>query len=165
MIDHLTLTVRDLARSKAFYVQALAPLGYSVRMDFGEYVGFGDLHKPYFWLKMGPNPQSPMHLAFVAKDRGAVDAFYQAALAAGATDDGAPGPRPRYHANYYGAFVLDPDGHPIEAVHHGFSAAVARKPAPKAQKKKAATRKAAPKAAKKKPKKGAPKSQKKRGRR
>ena len=117
MIDHFTLTVRDLARSRAFYEQALAPLGYAVKKAFPEIVGFGDERKPYFWIKQGP-PTQPMHLAFAAKSRAAVDAFHAAALAAGAEDAGAPGLRPHYHSNYYGAFVTDPDGHPIEAVCH-----------------------------------------------
>lgn len=118
MIDHLTLTVRDLQRSRAFYEQALAPLGYRVKMTFQEFCGFGDEHKPYFWLKPGDPPTQPMHLAFRARRRADVDAFYAAALAAGARDNGPPGPRPQYHAAYYGAFVIDPDGHPIEACCH-----------------------------------------------
>jgi catechol 2,3-dioxygenase-like lactoylglutathione lyase family enzyme len=118
VIDHLTLTVRDLARSRAFYEKALAPLGYLVRMDAPWGCGFGDAHKPYFWLRQGDPPSRPMHIAFAAPDRAAVDAFHAAALAAGAADDGAPGLRPHYHEHYYGAFVRDPDGHPIEAVCH-----------------------------------------------
>lgn len=118
MIDHFTLTVSDLARTRAFYERALAPLGYGVQMEFEGYIGFGARGKPSFWIKAGPMPQSPMHIAFSADDRGKVDAFYAAALAAGGRDDGPPGVRPHYHAHYYGAFVLDPDGHPIEAVCH-----------------------------------------------
>ncbi|HEY7724424.1 MAG TPA: VOC family protein [Anaeromyxobacteraceae bacterium] len=133
MIDHMTLTVRDLPRSKAFYEKALAPLGYAVQMDFAEVCGFGPPHKPAFWLKQGDPPTQPMHIAFVAADRPAVDAFHAAALAGGATDDGAPGLREQYHPNYYGGFVKDPDGHPIEAVCH-------RPPGPPARK--AARRKA-----------------------
>jgi catechol 2,3-dioxygenase-like lactoylglutathione lyase family enzyme len=137
MIDHLTLTVSDFPKSKTFFEQALAPLGYAVVMNFGQYSGFGEKGKPTFWLKDGPNPQSPMHLAFVAKNRPAVDAFYKAALAAGATDNGPPGPRTVYHPNYYGAFVFSPDGHPIEAVCHMAigAARVARAKKPKAKKK------------------------------
>lgn len=118
MIDHLTRTVRDAEKSIAFFTRALRPLGYSVVMRFGEYVGFGPKGKPYFWVKPGPWPTTPMHLAFVAPSRAAVDAFYVEALAAGATDNGPPGPRPDYHRHYYGAFVIDPDGHPLEAVCH-----------------------------------------------
>ncbi len=118
MIDHLTLTVRDYARSRAFYERVLAPLGYRVVMEFGPMCGFGDARKPYFWMKQGDPPTTPMHLAFVAPRRAAVDAFYAAALAAGATDNGPPGLRPDYHPTYYAAFVLDPDGHNVEAVIH-----------------------------------------------
>src|SRR5205823_11518086 len=118
MIDHLTLTVRDLAKSRAFYERVLKPLGYSVKMDVGEFIGFGDETKPYLWLKGGDPPSRPMHLAFRARSRAAVDGFHSEALASGAKDDGAPGIRKMYHPNYYGAFVIDPDGHPIEAVCH-----------------------------------------------
>jgi catechol 2,3-dioxygenase-like lactoylglutathione lyase family enzyme len=118
MIDHLTLTVRDVARSIAFYSRALAPLGYGVSMRFENFVGLGTPKKPFFWLKPGPTPTQPMHLAFVAPSRDAVDRFHAEALAAGAQDDGPPGLRPHYHPHYYGAFVVDPDGHPIEAVCH-----------------------------------------------
>lgn len=119
----MTLTVRDVARSRAFYERALAPLGYTVRMEFGERVGFGDARKPYLWLKPGDPPTTPLHVAFMARDRASVAAFHAAALAAGARDDGAPGIREHYHPNYYGAFVIDPDGHPIEAVCHAPDAA------------------------------------------
>jgi catechol 2,3-dioxygenase-like lactoylglutathione lyase family enzyme len=132
MIDHFTLTVSDLGRSRAFYEKVLAPLGYGVKMSFEEFVGFGD-RKPYFWLKRGV-PHAPMHIAFAAKDRPAVDAFHRVALEAGSQDNGPPGVREEYHANYYGAFVSDPDGHPIEAVCHSAPAAkkpAARKPAAK----------------------------------
>jgi catechol 2,3-dioxygenase-like lactoylglutathione lyase family enzyme len=118
MIDHFTLTVPDAVKSRAFYERALAPLGYGVQMEFEGMIGFGAPRKPSFWIKAGPLPQSPMHIAFVAADRAAVDGFHAAALAAGGRDDGPPGLRTHYHANYYGAFILDPDGHPIEAVCH-----------------------------------------------
>jgi catechol 2,3-dioxygenase-like lactoylglutathione lyase family enzyme len=118
MIDHFTLTVRDLERSKAFYEEALKPLGFALKRVYPEIVGFGDERKPYFWLKQGGEPSRPMHIAFAARDRQQVDAFFAAALAAGARSDGEPGLRPHYHANYYGSFVIDPDGHPIEAVCH-----------------------------------------------
>jgi catechol 2,3-dioxygenase-like lactoylglutathione lyase family enzyme len=139
MIDHLTVTVRDVERSVAFYSRALA---YGVSMRFENFVGLGTKRKPCFWLKSGPTPTQPMHLAFVAPSRAAVDAFHADALAAGAQDDGPPGLRPHYHAHYYGAFVVDPDGHPVEAVCHLPAAAKpARKPAVKAK----AKGKAAPK--------------------
>lgn len=118
MFDHLTLTVRDFAKSRAFYTQALAPLGCAVQMEFGQMCGIGPKGKPGFWLKPGEVPTTPMHLAFRAGDRPSVDAFYAAAISAGARDNGPPGLRPDYHPNYYGAFVIDPDGHPIEAVCH-----------------------------------------------
>ena len=118
MIDHIGIPVTDMAASKAFYAQALAPLGYSLLMEFGDNVaGFGADNKPDFWLH--PADQVvPTHVAYAAIDRATVDAFHAAALAAGATDNGAPGLRPQYHPDYYGAFVLDPDGHNIEAVCH-----------------------------------------------
>lgn len=118
MIDHLTLTVRDISRSKAFYSRALAPLGYAIQMEFEELAGIGPPGKPALWLKPGETPTPPMHLAFVAADRPGVDAFYAAALAAGAADNGGPGLRPDYHPSYYAAFVFDPEGHNIEAVCH-----------------------------------------------
>ncbi|HEY8212266.1 MAG TPA: VOC family protein [Myxococcaceae bacterium] len=134
MIDHFTLTVRDLKASVAFYTAALKPLGYSVKMDFGEFVGFGDTRKPYFFLKPGAVSPAPQHIAFAAANRALVDAFHVAALAAGARDDGQPGLREQYHPHYYGAFVVDPDGHPIEAVCH-MPAAAASAPAPASPKK------------------------------
>jgi catechol 2,3-dioxygenase-like lactoylglutathione lyase family enzyme len=132
MIDHFTLTVSDLARSKQFYSRALAALGYRVLMDFGKVVGFGDDRKPYFWLKEGAKATQPMHIAFQAKDRAAVDAFHTAALKAGARDDGKPGLRKEYHPSYYGAFVIELDGHPIEAVCHTAPVAAKRPAARKA---------------------------------
>jgi catechol 2,3-dioxygenase-like lactoylglutathione lyase family enzyme len=139
MIDHLTLTVRDLERSVAFYARALKALGYGVTMRFENMVGLGTKKKPFFWLKPGPSPTQPMHLAFVAPSRESVDAFHADALAAGAQDDGPPGLRPHYHVHYYGAFVVDPDGHPVEAVCH-------TPPAVKAAPRKAAKKKAKPSA-------------------
>jgi catechol 2,3-dioxygenase-like lactoylglutathione lyase family enzyme len=126
VIDHLFLTVRDVARSRAFYSKALAPLGYAVQMEFGQGVGFGVSAKPHFWLRQGDPPSLPTHIAFAAKDRPSVAAFHAAALEAGATDNGAPGLRAHYHPSYYGAFVIDPDGHPIEAVCHAPEAAPGR---------------------------------------
>jgi catechol 2,3-dioxygenase-like lactoylglutathione lyase family enzyme len=116
MIDHLSVHVRDLQKSKAFFAAALAPLGYGVLMEFEGSVGLGADKKPDLWLSAGK--QEPLHLAFAAKDRKAVDAFYAAAIKAGGKDNGKPGIRKDYHPNYYGAFVIDPDGHNIEAVCH-----------------------------------------------
>jgi len=124
MLDHVGIPIADYARSKAFYEKALAPLGYSLVMevpqtDNGERAaGFGANGKPDFWIGSEGRLNHAVHIALVAKDRATVDAFYRAALAAGGNDNGAPGLRPHYHANYYGAFVLDPDGHNIEAVCH-----------------------------------------------
>lgn len=126
MLDHIGFPVSDFERSKAFYVKALAPLGYEILklVDLsdeagpGGYAGFGANGRPQFWVGTGMPMQGRLHVAFAARDRAAVRAFYEAALAAGARDNGPPGLRPHYHANYYGAFVLDPDGHNIEAVTH-----------------------------------------------
>jgi len=118
MIDHSGLSVSDVAKSKAFYRAALAPLGYSVLMEFDQVAGFGVAPKPDFWIAQGAPNDPRMHIAFRADTRSAVDDFYRWAIAAGGRDNGAPGLRPHYHANYYGAFVLDPDGHNIEAVCH-----------------------------------------------
>ncbi|MDP2309105.1 MAG: VOC family protein [Pseudomonadota bacterium] len=128
MIDHITLHVRDFPAALAFYTAAFAPLGYTVQKQYGESAaGFGRDRKPSFWI-VAPRGTywteghqagaAPAHFAFVAADRAAVDAFHAAALAAGAKDFGAPGMRPQYHAGYYGAFVLDPDGNNVEAVCH-----------------------------------------------
>jgi catechol 2,3-dioxygenase-like lactoylglutathione lyase family enzyme len=125
MIDHIGLSVRDFAVSRAFYTAALAPLGFGVVMEVteemtgghGAHAGFG-AGKPEFWIGSGGAPGGPVHVAFVAGSRAAVRAFHAAALAAGASDNGAPGLRPHYHPDYYGAFVLDPDGNNVEAVCH-----------------------------------------------
>ena len=124
MIDHIGFPVSDYARSKAFYEKALVPLGYSLVMEVQQdehdspAAGFGANGKPDFWIGGEGGLERPLHVAFAAEDRATVDAFYRAALAAGAKDNGGPGLRPHYHPNYYGAFVLDPDGHNIEAVSH-----------------------------------------------
>ena len=125
MLDHLGFPVSDYVRSKRFYEQVLAPLGYGVVMEVtpeqtGGFwaAGFGAGGKPSFWISGGGPLNGRMHIAFVAQDRAAVDAFHRTALAAGAGDNGRPGLRPHYHPDYYGAFVLDPDGHNIEAVCH-----------------------------------------------
>jgi catechol 2,3-dioxygenase-like lactoylglutathione lyase family enzyme len=118
VIDHLTLKVRDIAASKPFYAKALAPLGYVVAMEYEGGCGMGPKGKPDLWLHQDPENVRPTHLAFHAVERRLVDAFHAAALAAGGKDNGPPGLRPDYHANYYAAFVHDPDGHNIEAVCH-----------------------------------------------
>jgi catechol 2,3-dioxygenase-like lactoylglutathione lyase family enzyme len=143
MIDHLTLTVRDLDRARSFFAEALAPLGYALQMEFQGILGYGAPGKPALWLKAGPTSQA-MHLAFVAPDHGAVDRFHAAAVAAGATDNGAPGLRPEYHAHYYGAFVIDPDGNNLEAVVHRAPGSAARKATIRAKAKKLAARRAPP---------------------
>lgn len=125
MIDHTGVAVSDMTRSKAFYTSALAPIGYTLIAEFpaavtgsADVAGFGEAPKPYFWIHGGTPNNPPIHVAFRAASRAAVDAFHRAALDAGGTDNGAPGLRAHYHPNYYGAFVLDPDGHNIEAVCH-----------------------------------------------
>ena len=125
MLDHIGFAVADLARSKAFYVQALAPLGVALLVELtaadtgaDAHAGFGAGGKPFFWIGTGEKAKGGLHIAFAAKSRSEVDAFHRAALAAGGRDNGAPGLRPHYHANYYGAFVLDPDGNNVEAVCH-----------------------------------------------
>lgn len=125
MIDHTGLNVSNPIKSKHFYDKALAPLGYTMMMEIPkEYTdgkavfGYGVPPKADFWVAEG-TPNAPhIHIAFRAENRKQVDEFYKAAMAAGGRDNGAPGPRPHYHENYYGAFVLDPDGHNIEAVCH-----------------------------------------------
>ena len=119
MIDHAGFGVRDYAASKAFYEQALAPLGITLIMEpMGRAAGFGAPGRPFFWLEDGRTPVTEVHVAFLAEDRATVDAFHAAALAAGGTDNGAPGVREIYHPTYYGAYVLDPDGNNVEAVCH-----------------------------------------------
>jgi predicted lactoylglutathione lyase len=120
MIDHIKLHVADATRSKAFYEQALAPLGYKVIMEPvpGAVVGMGTRF-PDFWLAQSDKPTTA-HVALRAEAREAVDAFHAAALAAGGKDNGSPGVRAHYHPGYYGAFVIDPDGNNLEAVHHTF---------------------------------------------
>ena len=118
MFDHVGFGVTDLAASKAFFVQALAPLGVAVVMEGPYGVGLGPKNKPALWLHESREKPAPLHLAFVAVNRAQVDAFHRAALAAGGRDNGAPGLRPQYHPHYYGAFVIGPDGHNVEAVCH-----------------------------------------------
>jgi catechol 2,3-dioxygenase-like lactoylglutathione lyase family enzyme len=125
VLDHISLSVSDFAGAKAFYAAALAPLGFAPAMEFSaevtgsvDVVGFGVEGKPFFWLAAKGKQVPAQHIAFGAETRAEVDAFHKAALAAGGKDYGAPGLRPHYHPNYYGAFVLDPDGNNIEAVCH-----------------------------------------------
>jgi catechol 2,3-dioxygenase-like lactoylglutathione lyase family enzyme len=128
MIDHMGITVASYPKAKAFYEKVLAPLGYSLLMEPMPNVGgFGKNGKPEFWIGEGTPDYwgstqktggAPIHIAFLAPNRAAARAFYDAAIAAGAKDHGAPGPRPIYHQHYYGAFVLDLDGNNIEAVVH-----------------------------------------------
>lgn len=124
MIDHLGISVSDFDAARAFYDKALAPLGASLVMivppEFvdGRKIGGYGRGKPDFWITEGEKQTPPVHVAFTAASRAEVDAFHQAAIAAGGADNGAPGLRPQYHENYYGAFVRDPDGHNIEAVCH-----------------------------------------------
>jgi catechol 2,3-dioxygenase-like lactoylglutathione lyase family enzyme len=117
MLDHVTIGVTDVERSKSFYDQALGPLGISrLHTEAGASAGYGSGGKAYFWIGLKSTPQTGAHIAFATPDRSVVDAFYAAALKAVGKDNGPPGLRPQYHPNYYGAFVLDPDGHNIEAV-------------------------------------------------
>jgi catechol 2,3-dioxygenase-like lactoylglutathione lyase family enzyme len=126
-LDHIGLNVSDYAKSKGFYEKALAPLGITAVMEFGTACGFGRDGKPDFWIGHGVTsfqkeeqlrPITPIHVCFAARTRAEVGAFHAAAVAAGGREFGAPGLRPEYHANYYGAFMLDPDGHNIEAATH-----------------------------------------------
>jgi catechol 2,3-dioxygenase-like lactoylglutathione lyase family enzyme len=125
MIDHIGVAVADLDRAKAFYTGALQPLGIGVIMEVSAeetggdaHAGFGADGKAFFWIGTGAKPKGGTHVAFAVASRAEVDAFHRAAIGAGGRDNGAPGLRPEYHPNYYGAFVLDPDGNNIEAVCH-----------------------------------------------
>jgi catechol 2,3-dioxygenase-like lactoylglutathione lyase family enzyme len=118
MIDHSGISVSNVTKSKAFYSATLAPLGYTVLMEWEQFAGFGVAPKADFWIGQGTPNVPPIHIAFRAESRAQVDAFHKAAMGAGGRDNGPPGLRPIYHPDYYGAFVLDPDGHNIEAVCH-----------------------------------------------
>lgn len=125
MLDHIGYPVTDIDRSKRFYLAALAPLSITLMLEVtaeqtgkDAHAGFGANGKPFFWVGTGAKRSGAVHVAFTATSRAQVDAFHRAAIAAGGKDNGAPGIRPHYHANYYGAFVLDPDGNNIEAVCH-----------------------------------------------
>ena len=117
-LDHVTLTVADLAVSRRFYTAALEPLGVR-EVAFEDEFGYGPAGGAGFWIRPGSPPRPPLHIAFAAASDDVVDAFHAAALSAGGRDNGGPGLRPRYHAGYYAAYVLDPDGNNVEAVHHG----------------------------------------------
>jgi catechol 2,3-dioxygenase-like lactoylglutathione lyase family enzyme len=130
VIDHIGINISDYERSRAFYQKALEPLGITLVMEYGKAAGFGRNGKPELWVGQGQTSFqtpaqaahiTPIHVALVAGSRAEVDAFHAAALAAGGRDFGGPGLRPEYHPGYYGAFVLDPDGHNVEAVHHTFA--------------------------------------------
>jgi len=125
MLDHIGFAVADLDRSRSFFAAALAPLAITPLAEVtaeqtgrDAHVGFGSNGKAFFWIGNGRSPAGTTHVAFVARSRAEVDAFYRAALGAGGKDNGSPGLRPHYHANYYGAFVIDPDGNNVEAVCH-----------------------------------------------
>ena len=118
MIDHIGLDVQNYERSKTFYQACLAPLGYVLIIEVQGWAGFGVNGKPDFWIGGNKQTLPPVHVAFRSENRATVRAFYEAALKAGATDNGPPGIRAMYHPHYYGAFVFDPDGHNIEAVCH-----------------------------------------------
>lgn len=127
MIDHTGVNVSDYKKSREFYLKALAPIGYKILVEFPASVevagsvdvaGMGEPPKPDFWVIQGTPNKPHVHVAFRVDSREKVDEFYKAAITAGGKDNGKPGPRPHYHENYYGAFVLDPDGHNIEAVCH-----------------------------------------------
>jgi catechol 2,3-dioxygenase-like lactoylglutathione lyase family enzyme len=116
VLDQVGLPVSDFERSKRFYEEALSPIGYELIMEPSvSAAGFGRRGKPDFWIARG-DPGHAVHVAFTADDRATVDAFYEAAIAAGGRDNGGPGLRPQYHPSYYGAFVFDPDSNNIEAV-------------------------------------------------
>ena len=120
MLDHVGFGVSGYERSKAFYSEVLAPLDIELIMEpSGRAAGFGRAGRPFFWLEATRPPATQVHVAFACDSRDVVDAFHEAGLAAGGSDNGAPGLRPIYHEHYYGAYVLDPDGNNIEAVSHG----------------------------------------------
>jgi catechol 2,3-dioxygenase-like lactoylglutathione lyase family enzyme len=124
VIDHLTIGVRDLERSRRFYAAALEPLGFSELGSWSDErreIAFGVQGADDFAISPEYEPGGQLHIAFSADSREAVQAFHAAALEAGGTDNGGPGERPEYAPGYYGAFVLDPDGHNVEAVFHGGS--------------------------------------------
>jgi catechol 2,3-dioxygenase-like lactoylglutathione lyase family enzyme len=120
ILDHVGYNVSDFAKSKEFYLQALAPLGIGIAVEGEGWTMFGRSGKPQLWIGAFGAVPSGIHVAFAADNRDQVRTFHAAALAAGGRDNGAPGLRPHYHPNYYGAFVFDPDGNNVEAVCHAF---------------------------------------------
>ena len=124
VVDHLTLRVADMDKSRAFYAAALAPLGFGIVADYGEDagIGFGPPGQDDFAIAPATEDKpvsGPIHLAFHAKDHAAVNDFHAFGLSAGGRDNGGPGKRPEYHGKYYAAYLIDPDGNNIEAVDHG----------------------------------------------
>jgi catechol 2,3-dioxygenase-like lactoylglutathione lyase family enzyme len=118
VFDHIEIGVTNLEASKAFFLEALAPLGVAVAMEVSDAVGLGQDHKPSLWLGAAAVKPAPLHLAFAAENRAQLDEFHRRALTAGGKDNGPPGLRPHYHANYYAAFVIGPDGHNVEVACH-----------------------------------------------
>jgi catechol 2,3-dioxygenase-like lactoylglutathione lyase family enzyme len=118
VFDHIGIAVSSLQESKNFFLEALAPIGVGVVMEVSDAVGLGHGRKPSFWLGQAEGQPLPLHLAFTAQNRNQVSEFYRRALAAGGKDNGPPGVRPHYHAHYYAAFVIGPDGHNVEVVCH-----------------------------------------------
>jgi len=118
IIDHIGIGVSDYEASKRFFSQALAPLGISVLAEYDDWGGLGKADKPELWFGRKAEKPQPLHIAFLAENRDQVRAFHAAALAAGGKDNGGPGIREMYHPNYFGAFVIGPDGHNVEAVCH-----------------------------------------------
>lgn len=118
MFDHVGFGVTDYAASKAFFLEALEPLGVGAVMEGPYGLGIGRNGKPSLWMHQTTDKPAPLHLAFTADNRKQVDEFHRAALEAGGKDNGAPGLRTKYHPSYYGAFVIGPDGHNVEAVCH-----------------------------------------------
>jgi len=118
IVDHIGIAVNDYSRSVSFYAKVLAPLRIVKIMEYDGWAGFGRDGKPEFWFGKNDQAQLPMHIAFSAEERKQVDEFYHAAMAEGAKDNGEPGIRAEYHPHYYGAFVIDINGHNLEAVCH-----------------------------------------------
>jgi len=123
-IDHMGIGVSDISQAQAFYELLLRPLGITLLMNIAtdpaglksRRLGFGSEGKPFFWLHDSPTPSQGAHIALIVQSRAAVDAFHAAGIAAGGQDNGAPGVRPHYHANYYAAYIMGPDGVNLEAV-------------------------------------------------
>jgi catechol 2,3-dioxygenase-like lactoylglutathione lyase family enzyme len=118
VFDHIGIGVSNLQASKNFFLEALAPIGVGVAMEVSDAVGLGQGRKPSFWLGQAEGRPLPLHLAFIAQNRNQVSEFHRRALAVGGKDNGPPGVRPHYHAHYYAAFVIGPDGHNVEVVCH-----------------------------------------------